>query len=94
MRGLVDEKNSEQKTQQLEKAAVYFVGSQTFNKSYAYFYVICEILNFTLVILNFVFTNKFLGSNQFNNYGPEVVSYLGKDPEADINPMNLVFPKV
>jgi hypothetical protein len=93
-RAFISEADAGKKQMKLDRAAVYFVGSQSFNKSYAYFYIICEIMNFVLIILNFVFTNAFLGSNNFNNYGPEVVSFLGDDPESDMSPMNRVFPKV
>lgn len=56
--------------------------------------MICEILNFVMVLLNFYFTNKFIGHNYFKSYGPDAVAYSSDDPDEDeMNPMNRAFPK-
>jgi len=91
-RGLV-KKDEEVKFKSLNKAAVYFVGHISYNKTYAIAFVLCEVLNLVIVLLNFWFTNIFL-SNKFHNYGPRVLGYLNGDPDSPENPMNEVFPKV
>jgi len=95
-RGLIGKDQSEldEKESAINKAAVCFVGNLSYNKSYAMFYIICEVLNFFMVLLNFYFTNVFLGSNAFKDYGPRVVAHLRDDPDSELNPMNQLFPKV
>jgi len=76
------------------------IAADTF-KSYMYFnyfytgaYVLCEVLNFVIVVTNIFLTDAFLG-NEFSQYGLEVLSFINSDdPETRIDPMNRVFPKV
>lgn len=49
------------------------------NGKYAYAYVLAEILNFVVVLLNIFATDAFLGY-EFSTYGPDVVKFLSQDP--------------
>jgi len=94
-RGFVpeDDKDKKQHQQSINKAAVYFVGHISYNRAHSIVFILCEILNFVMVLFNFWFTNCFL-SNTFHNYGPRVLGFLNGDPDSEFNPMNQVFPKV
>jgi len=64
------------------------------NTWYFAYFVCCELLNFALLLIQFVETNKFL-NGKFAWYGLEVMVYLGKerpDRKAGTNPMCAVFP--
>ena len=75
-------------------AANTFKGYMYFNNFYTGAYVLCEVLNFVIVVTNIFLTDSFLG-NEFTQYGVEVLSFINADdPETRIDPMNRVFPKV
>ena len=75
-------------------AAETFKGYMYYNHFYAGAYVLCEILNFVIVIVNIFLTDSFLG-NEFTQYGPEVLDFMNSGyNEGRIDPMNRVFPKV
>jgi len=88
-----DETDKKQHQKAINKAAVYFVGHISYNRAYSVVFILCEILNFVMVLLNFWFTNYYL-SNAFHNYGPRALGFLNGDPDSEDNPMNEVFPKV
>jgi len=97
---LLTKGESDTKDKILNQAADYFVQNLTYkshNRMYAIVYLICEVLNLIVVLINFQFTNAFLGSNNFKNYGPDALSYSSHedDPDSDVlSPMNIAFPKV
>lgn len=48
-----------------------------------------------MLLFNFYFTDRFLGSGDFARYGAEVVEFNKlEDTEGLISPMDRVFPKV
>ncbi|CAL8137980.1 unnamed protein product [Orchesella dallaii] len=95
VRSLNDNSDPEKKRNTISKAAVYFVGTMSYNNFYAYAYVFCEILNILILAFNFYFTDVFLGGGDFANYGPEVVAFSKlEDTEGLISPMDRIFPKV
>ncbi|ODN00007.1 Innexin inx3 [Orchesella cincta] len=96
-RSLNDNSDPEKKRKTISKAAVYFVGTMSYNNFYAFAYIFCEILNVVVLAFNFYFTDCFLGAGDFANYGPEVVSFSkleDSETEGLISPMDRIFPKV
>lgn len=66
-----------------------------YNNFYAFSYVLCEVLNLLILGFNFYFTDAFLGTGDFANYGSEVVQFNKLDnTDGLISPMDRVFPKV
>lgn len=63
------------------------------NKSYARKYVFCEILNLLHVLLQFKITDLFLGG-EFLTYGLRVMDFIEDDPNARVDPMVKIFPKM
>jgi hypothetical protein len=56
--------------------------------------VLCEFLNFCVLVFNFCLTNIFLG-HEFSTYGADVVKYYQYDQIARkemVNPMCNIFP--
>ncbi|CAG0889852.1 unnamed protein product [Darwinula stevensoni] len=49
-------------------------------------YVLCEFLNFVVVVGNIYATDAFLG-HEFSKYGLEVVQFLDEDPRSRTDPM-------
>eukprot|EP00092_Neocalanus_flemingeri_P010764 GFUD01011593.1.p1 GENE.GFUD01011593.1~~GFUD01011593.1.p1 ORF type:complete len:526 (+),score=111.55 GFUD01011593.1:72-1649(+) len=64
------------------------------NTWYFGYFVSCEILNYALLMIQFVETNKFL-NGKFSWYGLEVIDYLSlsrNERKLSINPMCATFP--
>ncbi|XP_063703617.1 innexin inx3 [Culicoides brevitarsis] len=71
----------------------YIVDSLSTHNSYSFGYFFCEFLNFINVIINIIFTDKFLG-NAFLTYGPEVIKFSNMNQETRYDPMIAVFPRI
>uniref|UniRef100_A0A336M2F4 Innexin n=1 Tax=Culicoides sonorensis TaxID=179676 RepID=A0A336M2F4_CULSO len=71
----------------------YIVDSLSTHNSYSFGYFFCELLNFINVIMNIVFTDKFLG-NAFMTYGPDVIKFSNMNQETRYDPMIAVFPRI
>ena len=78
-----------------EKHAKFFKTlSPKKNNEYFYYFVICEILNCVVVVVNYYLINSFLGG-RFSTYGADVIAYSQADPlyKDDIyDPMCDAFP--
>jgi len=71
----------------------YIVDSRLTHNSYAFGYFLCEALNLINVIINIVFTDKFLG-NAFWTYGTDVIKFSNMNQENRTDPMIAVFPRI
>lgn len=65
----------------------YLVRTKGMHNAYAYRFMLCELLNFLHILLQYWFINWFLGG-QFLGFGFEVMSGQGPDP------MTKIFPKM
>lgn len=66
------------------------------NDRYFAEFVLCEFLNFAVLIMNFCITNIFLGK-EFMTYGSDVLAHYQKDLDVrreSVNPMCNVFPTI
>jgi hypothetical protein len=63
------------------------------NTGYARKYVICEVINFLHVLLQFWITDVFL-DGEFFSYGLRIMDFVQDDPNARVDPMVRVFPKM
>lgn len=77
----------------INKAAMFFKMNLSHNNKYAMYYILCEVLNFVIVVANIFLTDAFLGY-EFSKYGHQVINFVADDPENRVDPMNKVFPKV
>jgi len=87
------EVNHDQAKKGIRQGAEYFKACMYFNHFYSGYYIICEILNFIIVVSTIFMTDSFLG-NEFTTYGTEVINFVNSDPETRIDPMDRVFPKI
>jgi len=62
------------------------------HSTYAFGYILCEIINMINISCNIYITNKFLGES-FLTYGIEVFNYF-RNPGYRLNPMEVVFPRL
>lgn len=79
--------------QRIESSAQYFKSSFHTHRSYAIWFLLCEILSFAIAVGNLYFTNTFLGGDFFN-FGKNALHYLTQPASSPDNPLNEVFPKV
>ncbi|XP_067000640.2 innexin inx7 [Anabrus simplex] len=84
---VITEKDREKKISQVLKA---FRERLHLNRSWAVYLVFCEILNGVNVIAQLFITDAFLGG-AFMKLGTDLTQ---ADPDHDINPLDVVFPKV
>lgn len=77
----------------IKSSAEYFKGSFHTHRSYAVWFLFCEILAFSIAVGNLYFTNTFLGGDFFY-FGKHAVHYLTQPLASPDNPLNEVFPKV
>ena len=63
------------------------------NKSYAWAYLFCEVLNILCLMGNMYLTDIFLGG-EFRSYGRKVLQFLlTNESPVSYDPMNYIFPK-
>lgn len=62
------------------------------HSTYAFGYILCEIINMINICANIYITNKFLGET-FLTYGIEVYKYY-RNRSYRFNPMDVVFPRL
>lgn len=62
------------------------------HSTYAFGYILCEIINMLNISANIYITNKFLGET-FLTYGIEVYKYY-RNIDYQFNPMDVVFPRL
>jgi len=70
----------------------YFIESFHTHSTYAFGYILCEIINMINIISNIYITNKFLGG-YFLTYGIEVLKYYN-NRGYKFNPMDIIFPRL
>lgn len=78
----------------VEKYVKYFKAVLHHNNGYFFRFVICEILNYILLVTNLILTDKFL-QGRFLSYGWDVIQYYQKTPKErriSINPFCATFP--
>jgi len=63
------------------------------HKIWAFKFFFCEALNFVNVILQILITDAFL-AGEFSKYGTEVLQFHSMEPEARVDPMSRVFPRM
>ncbi|XP_037079480.1 innexin inx2-like, partial [Pollicipes pollicipes] len=56
-------------------------------------FVLCDALNIINVILNLIFTDRFL-NGEFLSYGPRCIHYFSNTSSALVSPMTETFPKL
>jgi len=62
------------------------------HNTYAFGYILCEIINMVNISGNIYVTNKFLGES-FLTYGIEVFKY-NQNRDYQFNPMEVIFPRL
>ena len=84
-------------TEAAENHAKFFQSlSPQKNNEYFYMFVLCELLNMVVLVVNYYLINTFLGG-RFSTYGADVISYsqTNRYQEDDIfNPMCDAFPTI
>lgn len=63
------------------------------HNTYAFGYIFCEIMNVINLWVNIYVTNKFIGQ-YFLTYGFEVFKYIIHNDRTQIDPMEIVFPRL
>ena len=85
--------NREERKEKVEMLAEYLHASLHQHNFYAVKYLLCEILNFIITIVNIVLFNKFL-DGKFIAYGTDVFSFLQMESEDRTDPMHVLFPRM
>lgn len=78
----------------IDKFVHYFRATMHRNQWYFAKYIICEVLNFFFIFLNFIFTDKFL-QGRFRYYGVEAVQYYfltQAERRVTVSPFCAAFP--
>ena len=83
-----EDRNDKQKT-----LANYFADSINTHNTWAVKLQLVEVLNLANAVFNIYFIDLFLG-HEFSTYGVDVVNFVEADPEARVDPMAMVFPRM
>ncbi|XP_060834024.1 innexin inx3-like [Rhopalosiphum padi] len=70
----------------------YFIESFHTHSTYAFGYILCEIINIFNISFNIYITHKFLDES-FLTYGIEMLKYY-QHPNYEFNPMEVIFPRI
>lgn len=76
-----------------EGLAKYFRFKRNDHQSYAFKFLMCEVLNFINVLSQIYFIDAFLGG-EFRKFGADVVKYTNEEQENRLDPMIKVFPRI
>lgn len=83
----------DEKKRRLKRLVRYFRASMHNHSSYAFRYLLCELIALINVISQIYFINHFLGG-EFTTYGSEVIEFSSGSQEGRIDPMVRVFPRI
>ncbi|CAL1291426.1 unnamed protein product [Larinioides sclopetarius] len=76
-----------------EQLVRYFRANMRHHSSYAFKYLICEVMNLANVIGQIYFVDYFLGG-EFTTYGIEVLHFTVRPQENRTDPMVRIFPRL
>lgn len=63
------------------------------HRTYLYYFLTCELMNFLNVIMQIYLVDEFLGGT-FTTYGLDVLNYVQLDQEIRVDPMVRIFPRM